>query len=102
MNHPRLPNYDLLIRAGRIVCPKSGLDAPGAVAVRGDRIVAIGREVTGHGTVSIDEPEAVLLRRRGSEPLVDTSGNTRVGECWEAVTTIRAGQIVSRPTSFGG
>lgn len=61
MNPPPLPNYDLLIRAGRLVCPKSGLDAPGAVAVRGDRIVAIGREVAGHGTVSIDDPEAVLL-----------------------------------------
>ena len=32
--------YDLIVRAGRLVCPESGLDGPGAVAIRGDRIVA--------------------------------------------------------------
>jgi hypothetical protein len=39
--------YDLLIRAMRIVCPASGLDSPGAVAVRADRIVAVGPAVAG-------------------------------------------------------
>src|SRR6476620_8312711 len=34
---------DLLIEAGRVVCPATGRDGPGAVAVRGDRIVAVGR-----------------------------------------------------------
>ena len=36
---------DLLIEAGRVVCPTTGLDGPGAVAVRGDRIVAVGQPV---------------------------------------------------------
>ena len=38
-----LPNthFDVIIRAGRIVCPGSGIDGPGHVAVRGDRIVAV-------------------------------------------------------------
>ena len=35
-------DYDLLIRAGRLFCAATGLDGPGAVAVRGDRIVAAG------------------------------------------------------------
>ena len=39
----QLPNmhFDVIIRAGRIVCPGSGIDGPGHVAVRGDRIVAV-------------------------------------------------------------
>ena len=32
---------DLLIRAGRVVCPRNDIDAPGAVAIRGDRIVSV-------------------------------------------------------------
>jgi len=35
------PQFDAIIRAGRIVCPQSGIDGPGHVAVHGDRIVAV-------------------------------------------------------------
>ena len=54
-------DYDLLIRAGRIVCPKTALDAPGAIAVRGDRIAAVGVDVAGTAKREFDLPEAVLL-----------------------------------------
>ncbi len=37
---PALP-YDLVVHAGRVLCPATGLDGPGAVAVRGDRIAAV-------------------------------------------------------------
>ena len=33
--------YDLVIHAGRVLCPATGLDGPGAVAVRGERIAAV-------------------------------------------------------------
>ena len=33
--------YNLVIHAGRIICPATGLDGPGAVALRGDRIAAV-------------------------------------------------------------
>lgn len=33
--------YDLVIHAGRVLCPATGLDGTGAVAVRGDRIAAV-------------------------------------------------------------
>lgn len=52
---------DLLIRAGRIVCPASGWDAAGSVAVRGDRIVAAGPDTHGPARESRDFPDAVLL-----------------------------------------
>jgi dihydroorotase len=52
---------DVLIRAGRIVCPASGIDSPGAVAVRGDRIVAVGPDAAGSGQRVLDFPDAVLL-----------------------------------------
>ncbi len=54
-------NYDLLIRAGRVVCPATGLDAAGTVAVRGDRIVAVGPAVNGDGRQVLDYPDAVCL-----------------------------------------
>ncbi|MBI5760433.1 MAG: amidohydrolase family protein [Planctomycetales bacterium] len=56
-----LPDYDVLIRAGRIVCPASGFDSPGMVAVRGDRIVAVGPDVVGSAQHVLDFPNAVLL-----------------------------------------
>ena len=40
---------DLLIEAGRVVCPITGRDGPGAVAVRGDRIVAVDGPVQARG-----------------------------------------------------
>src|SRR5881397_3572088 len=53
--------YDLLIRAGRVICPASGTDSPGAVAVRGDRIVAVGRDVAGNCSRVLNYPDATLL-----------------------------------------
>lgn len=54
-------DYDLLIRAGRIVCTQTGLDGPGAVAIRGDRIVVAGAQVDGTALQSLDFPAALLL-----------------------------------------
>ena len=53
--------YDLLVRAGRVVCPATGLDGPGAVAVRGDRIVAVGDQIDGSARETLDFPDAMLL-----------------------------------------
>jgi dihydroorotase len=53
--------FDLLIRAGRVVCPASKWDGAGAVAVRGDRIVAAGPTVTGTAQTALDFPKEVLL-----------------------------------------
>ena len=41
MNPPPDERYDLVIHAGRVICPANGLDGLGAVAVRGDRIAAV-------------------------------------------------------------
>lgn len=41
MSQPPEEHYDLVIHAGRVICPANGLDGPGAVAVRGDRIAAV-------------------------------------------------------------
>ncbi|MBM4437298.1 MAG: hypothetical protein FJ029_08705 [Actinobacteria bacterium] len=53
--------FDLLIRAGRVVSPDLGLDAPGAVAVRGDRIAASGPDVAGAARRTLDFPADLLL-----------------------------------------
>ena len=53
--------FDLVIHAGRIVCPATGLDGPGAVAVRGDRIAAVGPRVDGPTRATLRLPDAVLL-----------------------------------------
>ena len=42
MVHPPNTPFDLIISAGRVICPESGIDDPGYVAIRGDRIVAVG------------------------------------------------------------
>ncbi len=52
---------DLLIRAGRIVCPATGFDAPGTVAIRDGRIAAVGRDRPGAPRQIFDFPHAVLL-----------------------------------------
>lgn len=52
---------DLLIHAGRLVCPATGLDGPGAVAVAGERIHAVGPHAAGPAREVIRLPEAVLL-----------------------------------------
>ena len=41
MSTPSTTPYDLIIHAGRVISPATGLDSPGAVAVRGDRIAAV-------------------------------------------------------------
>lgn len=53
--------YDLLVRAGRVFCADTGLDGPGAVAVRGDRIVASGPDVDGDSRETLTFPNDVLL-----------------------------------------
>ncbi len=50
---------DLLIEAGRVVCPLTGRDGPGAVAVRGDRIVAVEGPVQARRVLRF--PEGILL-----------------------------------------
>ena len=52
---------DLIIRAGRVFCADTGLDGPGAVAVRGDRIVASGPNVSGPAKQTLDFPDGTLL-----------------------------------------
>jgi dihydroorotase len=53
--------YDLVIQAGRVVCPASGLDGAGAVGVVGDRIAAAGPAVAGPARRTLRLPDAVLL-----------------------------------------
>lgn len=53
--------YDLLISAGRVLCAATGLDSPGAVAVRGDRIAAAGPAVRGTARTRLDFPDGLLL-----------------------------------------
>lgn len=52
---------DLLIKAGRVFCATLGLDGPGAVAVRGDRIVAAGPAVAPPARRTLDLPNGLLL-----------------------------------------
>jgi dihydroorotase len=56
-----MPEHELLIRAGRAFCPVTGLDGPGAVAVRGGRIVASGPDTTGQARQFLDFPGSLLL-----------------------------------------
>jgi dihydroorotase len=58
---PGADTFDLLIRAGRVVSAVDGLDGPGAVAIRGDRIAAAGPEVVGASAPVIDLPDAIVL-----------------------------------------
>ena len=53
--------YDLAVRAGRVFCAETGLDGPGMVAIRGDRIVASGPEVLGEAHETVEFPDAVLV-----------------------------------------
>ncbi|MFN0052534.1 MAG: amidohydrolase family protein [Planctomycetales bacterium] len=52
---------DLKIRAGRVVCPGSGLDTRGEVAVRGERIAYVGSLPSGNAPIQLDFPEGILL-----------------------------------------
>jgi dihydroorotase len=53
--------FDLVIHAGRVVCPATGLDGPGAVAVAGGRIAAAGPHVDGPAREALRFPDAVVL-----------------------------------------
>jgi dihydroorotase len=57
---PPVP-FDLVIHAGRVVCPVTGLDGPGAVAVAGGRIAAAGPGIDGPAREVHRLPDAVLL-----------------------------------------
>ena len=54
-------NCDLLIRAGRIFCAENAIDGPGAVGVKGDRIVAAGTDVSGTAQQTLEFDDALLL-----------------------------------------
>ena len=60
MQAPR-GSFDRVIHAGRVVCPATGLDGPGAVAIAGDRIAAAGAAVDGPAREVLRFPEAVVL-----------------------------------------
>ena len=53
--------FDLIIRAGRVFCAETGLDGPGAVAVRGNRIVAAGPDVSAEARQTFEFPDALLV-----------------------------------------
>ncbi len=53
--------FDLLLRVGRMVCPARALDMPGAIAVRGDRIAAVGAPTEAPARETLDFPDAILL-----------------------------------------
>lgn len=52
---------DLLLRAGRVICPASGRDGPGSIAIRGDRIVAVGDDLPNTANQTLEFPEAIIL-----------------------------------------
>ena len=56
-----MPDNSLLILAGRIVCPATGLDQPGAVLIQADRIVATGNLTADPDLQILDFPDAILL-----------------------------------------
>ncbi len=64
----------LRIHNARLVCPASGMDAPGALVVQGGRIAAIGADAAMEGAEELDAGGAVLcpglvdLRARVGEP----------------------------------
>ena len=51
--------HERVIRAGRVVCPRTGLDGPGAVAIDGGRIAAVGENLEGEDCREL--PDAILL-----------------------------------------
>ena len=51
--------HELVIQAGRVVCPRTGRDGPGAVGIDGDRIAAVGKNLEGEDCLEL--PNAILL-----------------------------------------
>jgi len=54
-------DYDLLIRAGRLFCADTGIDGPGAVAIKNGRIVASGSAIEGSAAMTFDFPDNLVL-----------------------------------------
>lgn len=52
---------DLTLHAGRVFCPSTGIDGAGAVAIRGDRTIASGPDVTAASAQSLKFPNGLLL-----------------------------------------
>ena len=52
---------DLIVRADRVFCADTGIDGPGAVAVRDGRIVAAGPDVSGDASAELVFEDCVLL-----------------------------------------
>jgi dihydroorotase len=56
-----MEQYDLVIENGHVIDPASGFDAPGALAIRGDRIAAFGATLPAHRAARrIDAQGAVV------------------------------------------
>ena len=53
--------FDLLIHAGRIVCPQTGRDRPGRVGVSGQTIAAIDPPDDSPARRTLAFPDALLL-----------------------------------------
>ena len=60
MTQPPNP-YDLIIEAGRVICPAQRLDGPSAIALRDGRIAAIGSGIQAAADETLRFPNAVLL-----------------------------------------
>lgn len=68
METPADTTYDLVIHAGRVLCPTTGLDGPGAVAVRGDRIAAVSTPLQTQDRVESAAPPLDSARQTLSFP----------------------------------
>ena len=92
------PTPSLLIRAGRLVCPATGLDGPGAVAVAADRIVGVGLDRPGAPAPAspaarvLDVPHGILL-----PGLIDLHAHPDLGGSRHAVEPDR--HLVARGTT---
>ena len=54
-------SFDLLVRAGRVVCPQTGRDAPGSVGISNGLISAVDPPSESTAEQTLDFPDAVLL-----------------------------------------
>jgi dihydroorotase len=61
LSEASLSSFDLVIQAGRVLCPTTGLDGPGGVAIVEGRIAAVGPGVDGPAREVVRLPHAVLL-----------------------------------------
>jgi dihydroorotase len=58
---PTTAPFDLVLQAGRVLCPATGLDGPGAVAIAGDRIAAVGPRADGPAREVLRLPGALIV-----------------------------------------